>query len=295
MPGASSAATAFCSLCQSEKPVSLWVRKKDRKAGTGVWNLLRCLECGFVFAWPQPSDDDSKCYYESVFERSYGNYLKARNVKLHHFDEKLDLICRYVRTPASMLDVGCAAGFLLEAGMSRGFDVHGVEINRKVEAHLNPSLRGKVRFGTLESIRFRTRFDLITLFDVLEHTADPRRLVSRCRELLNPGGLIAIEVPCIDSAAARILGRFWYHYAPPAHLSYFSRDTLALVAAREGLDICYEGWTRKYFTAGYLWSQIADTYLGGAFKPEASLLDSSRGFSVPMSERLLLLSVSDQG
>jgi 2-polyprenyl-3-methyl-5-hydroxy-6-metoxy-1,4-benzoquinol methylase len=78
-------------------------------------------------------------------------------------------------------------------------------------------------------------FAVITMFDVLEHMRDPRACVARSRELLAPGGILAIETGDLASPWARLLGTRWYFLDPPQHLSYFTAAGLAALVTEQHL------------------------------------------------------------
>jgi 2-polyprenyl-3-methyl-5-hydroxy-6-metoxy-1,4-benzoquinol methylase len=78
-------------------------------------------------------------------------------------------------------------------------------------------------------------FAVITMFDVLEHMRDPRACIARSRELLAPGGILAIETGDLASPWARLLGTRWYFLDPPQHLSYFTAAGLAALVTEQRL------------------------------------------------------------
>ena len=88
--------------------------------------------------------------------------------------------------------------------------------------------------GDFLKVPLEPGFDVITMFDVIEHVRDPLAWLVRARELLAPGGLLVIETGDVASAWARLLGRHWYFLDPPQHLWYFTGDGLEALLARAG-------------------------------------------------------------
>jgi predicted TPR repeat methyltransferase len=79
-------------------------------------------------------------------------------------------------------------------------------------------------------------FDVVTLWDVIEHTPDPTRVIQRVRELLAPGGILIVNYPDIGSWIARLLGRRW-PFLSSVHLYYFTRHTIRALLKRNGFEI----------------------------------------------------------
>jgi len=122
--------------------------------------------------------------------------------------------------------IGVALGdFLLEAKAS-GWDVEGVEIS--AFAAQQARARGlRVTTGRLEELDLpAASFDVITLYDSVEHFTDPVATLAAVRRLLAPGGIVHLVTPNVGGLQARLLGRLWYHYKPGEHLFYFAPRTL---------------------------------------------------------------------
>jgi SAM-dependent methyltransferase len=83
-------------------------------------------------------------------------------------------------------------------------------------------------------------FDVVTLWDVLEHTTDPKAMLERCRTLLRPGGLLIVNYPDIGSWIARLLGRRWL-FLTSVHLHYFNRRTIARILESTGFNVAVVG------------------------------------------------------
>lgn len=279
---------AYCCVCDERVEVRELFSKMGGAPVPRLYGVVSCAACGLQFATPAPSVADLAEHYRASFARAYGNYVRAEAVKLEHFARKLDEISEHARPPGSLLDVGCANGYLLQVASDRGWQVRGVEINPAVAELLPEPLRAFVHFGTLDDYPGDRRFDLITMFDVLEHVPNPRATLVRCIELLAPGGAIAIQLPCVDSAQARLLGRRWYHYGPPSHLTFFSLPTISSLLADLDLEVVRSGWTRKTFSLEYLWRQLSSVYASGFAKELRFGRIGQLPFPVPMSERLIV-------
>jgi SAM-dependent methyltransferase len=132
------------------------------------------------------------------------------------------------------LDVGCAAGFFLDVAHEAGWQATGVELSPYMSEQARQ--RGlDVKTGSLEEVDFPLgAFDLISMWDMIEHAQHPRAVLERAFELLAPGGLLVAATGDIAGATARIYGAKWGLLAPPGHLFYFSRRTLFAMFAQTG-------------------------------------------------------------
>lgn len=113
--------------------------------------------------------------------------------------------CEITNDAPEILDVGSGPGVFLDLVKRAGWEGMGIELNRRAAAASRERYGIEVREGTIESVEFpRASFDVVTLWDILEHVSDPRRMLERARELLKPGGLLAIETPNADALLDRV-------------------------------------------------------------------------------------------
>ena len=143
------------------------------------------------------------------------------------------------------LDVGCGNGAHLLLLKRLGWEVAGFDL----ADHTVPEVRAAgipVHTGALEELVSRAGgFDLITMWHVLEHVANPRQTLRSLRRLLAPEGVLMLEVPCSDSLAAKLFGRHWVGYDLPRHLSHFSVKTARRLLDEEGFAVVRQGWSWK--------------------------------------------------
>jgi SAM-dependent methyltransferase len=189
------------------------------------------------------SSEDLKSYYGEAYyngeqEYGYADYLGCREKRMAHYRSVLPTLRRYLRTgTARILDVGCAAGFFLEVAEEAGYQAQGVELSPYISQYAREQFGLEVITGTIEAVNLpKASFDLITMWDVIEHLSDPRSALVRAHELLAPGAHIVISTGDISGATARIYGSRWSLLAPPGHLFYFSRKTLFAMLRQTGFE-----------------------------------------------------------
>jgi SAM-dependent methyltransferase len=143
--------------------------------------------------------------------------------------------------------VGCGAGYFLDAARTAGWQVAGVELSEAAATAARSELGLDVFTGALSDAGFPAgAFDLITMFEVLEHMRDPGAALNEACRLLRPGGLLAVEVPndmdAYRAALARADQRWWV--IPPVHLYYFNASSLSrwlLMSGFEPVHLSSEG------------------------------------------------------
>jgi SAM-dependent methyltransferase len=134
-----------------------------------------------------------------------------------------------------VLDIGCGRGDLVRCFSSLGFDAHGTEIAPPPDSEFPGTLHAVDDLA--EACFAENSFDLVVLWHVLEHLADPRGTIEDVYRILAPGGRLAIAVPNFSSWQARWAGESWFHLDLPRHLFQFSRDGLEALLRSTGFDV----------------------------------------------------------
>jgi SAM-dependent methyltransferase len=211
------------------------------------YSVRRCSACGM--GWVSPRRDerglagiyqaDSYWRSESPKTLGYSDYRADEELYLDSFRKRLEFVLRDGPRSGRALDVGFAAGFCMAVLRERGFEVHGVEVSETIGSHSRDHFGFEdVHFGTLDSAPYPDRhFDLITMWDVIEHVPDPEALLRRAHALLKPDGLLVIETQDIDSHFARALGPRWHHYKHAEHIYHFTPPTATALLGRAGFGV----------------------------------------------------------
>lgn len=137
-----------------------------------------------------------------------------------------------------LLDIGCAYGYFVEMALKAGFDAYGIDPSAHAVERAKSKHNGRIQEGTIGSVIFPgdTRFDIITMLDVVEHLADPRTDLQKAVHLLAPDGRMLIATGDTESLAAKLLGRRWTFYIPPQHLFFFNRKNFTTLLFQSGLE-----------------------------------------------------------
>lgn len=253
-------AVSRCLLCGSERADALFVEPPH--------TVVRCVSCGLVWVTPRFTERSLGAVYDEGYWRSaaprargYADYRRDQPLYLKTFRRRLAVVRRHVARPGTLLDVGCAAGFFMQVMREEGWTVYGVEPSAGIVAHAREQLGlDTIHVGTLHDAPYAAgTFDLVTLWDVVEHVPDPIALLRRARELLAPEGVLILETQDVDSPVARLLGRRWHHFKHDEHLYHFGRSTVRALLARAGLRVVEttHGSAGKYVSLGFVAERAA--------------------------------------
>ncbi len=217
-----------CPLCGSDRFEIAFVEPP--------YSVHRCSACGLGFVSPRLDPEGlvgiyaDDTYWRSVSPktRGYHDYRADEPLYLRTFRRRLDFALGAGPRSGRALDVGCAAGFCMAVLRERGFETYGVEVSEAIGSHARDhfGFGDAVHFGTLDTApHAEGSFDLITMWDVVEHVPDPRGLLANARALLKPDGLLVLETQDIDSRFARLLGPKWHHFKHAEHIYHFTPST----------------------------------------------------------------------
>jgi 2-polyprenyl-3-methyl-5-hydroxy-6-metoxy-1,4-benzoquinol methylase len=218
------------------------------------YRIVQCRQCGLVYTDPRLNDRDIVETYEVVEDPLY---LEEREGRILTFEHHLKPLERLTGPPngRSLLDVGCYTGVFVEIAASHGWDAWGLEPSRWAadEAHRQGL---QVVQGTLETADLpETCFDVVTMWDVIEHLTDPRRALEQTYRLLRPGGLVVLHTIDIDSLFARLMGARW-PWLMEMHMCYFSRRTLRAMLEGCGFGVLSDRPQGRYLRLGYLMNRV---------------------------------------
>lgn len=221
---------------------------------------VRCERCELVREASRPIAT-SKVYGEEYYatessKGGYANYVLDASINRLTFEERLNAIEAKLGRKGRLLDVGCALGDFVEVARENGWDAEGVEISAFAAAEAR-SKGLRVYTGTLEDQRLESgSYDVITLYDVIEHLTDPIATLREAKRLLAPGGVLHMVTPNVGGLQAKVLGSKWYHYKPGEHLYLFSPKTVREVVERA--ELAWSGWKRSgsYVTITYVFSRL---------------------------------------
>jgi 2-polyprenyl-3-methyl-5-hydroxy-6-metoxy-1,4-benzoquinol methylase len=232
-----------CRICSSEK-----FEARFEKNG---FRIEKCLYCGLVQVTnpPQPSEIDSY-YDDNFFDKHYQKLQtdpKTQGYEYGKFNYRLEEIEKRTRGKGRILDVGCSFGFFMDAAKKRGWKTDGVEISEFAANYARDKLGINVVNKPLNEANFDAGFfDVVTLWNVIEHLPDPIELMREIYRILKPAGMIVLTTGNAESLLARITRERWRVLIPPIHLSYFAPATIKYLLNSCDLELIEKTYPLPY-------------------------------------------------
>lgn len=221
-------------------------------------NYHRCSSCGLLFLHPRPTVDTMLKYAEEQYKGGvYEDYTKARELKIATFQRRIQHIIEYI-PKGRLLDLGCSCGFMIEAALDAGFDAYGIEFSESAIKAARASIQKRIYHNDINDLDSLDigKFDVVSAFDILEHTQNPVTVLENWSKLLNPGGILIICTPDTDHFLKSLLGRKWPMLQPYQHTFLFSRSNFKDVFSKVKLKPLKIIPTEKVMTLQYLLGQI---------------------------------------
>lgn len=226
-----------CILCGSHLAPRFFYKKNN-------FNILQCPSCQLVFVDNPPSLHDIEKLYSLDSDYHVQFLFPNRDLEkkaLTQARKKFSVLKKYASS-GKLMDVGCSVGFFLRIVKEEGWKACGLEVSAHTAKFAKEKYGLQVFNGTLEKTTLfpPSTFDVITMWDVIEHTSNPLESIEKAYTLLKKDGLIFLSTPNIDGLFPRLsymaskLISFWPHPDPPHHLFCFSKKTLVQLLKRTG-------------------------------------------------------------
>lgn len=213
-------------------------------------NLLKCQQCGFIRAKDKYYKlNSTKLYNQNYFSGlDYKNYALEVTALQENFKDRLNKIIRH-KSHGRLLEIGCAFGYFLQIA-SKNFRTYGVDLNHQItKLAKKNSPNSQIYTGDLTQLKLKKDFfDIICMFDTIEHLKQPDVYLKKIYTLLKPGGIIVIETGDIGSWLAKIQGSRWRLITPPTHLNYFNGVTLDKILIKNQFQVITKSYVPFYRT-----------------------------------------------
>lgn len=197
--------------------------------------LVACTRCGLQYVSPRLRSDAVLEGYTGGSDEQFVSQARGREITFGKCLDEIESI--WNRARGRLLDIGTGGGSFPYMAAERGWQAEGCEPNRWLCNWAFENYKLPIRPGTVFEQRYPARsFDVVTLWDVLEHTPDPKAEVQEMHRLLKEDGLVVINYPDIGSWIARAMGRSWV-FLLDVHLYYFTRGTIRRLLEDTGFEI----------------------------------------------------------
>jgi SAM-dependent methyltransferase len=220
-----------CPVCGASVGRPIYAEARD-PITLDTFRVVGCSSCGVACTTPRPYLLDR---YYPIQYRAYGSVVTRVLSALYNL--RVSRWTRLKPCGGSVLEVGCGPGLMLAAFKRHGWRALGIERNEAAAETGRRFLQVEIVSTPIEALPASTRFDLIIMFQVLEHISEPVTLLRECAQRLAPGGHLIMNVPNFSSWQARFAGSKWLHLDVPRHLVHFTPQTLAATLQRAGLRL----------------------------------------------------------
>jgi 2-polyprenyl-3-methyl-5-hydroxy-6-metoxy-1,4-benzoquinol methylase len=237
-----------CNLCGLDDTRVLF-RKRDKfHISDDEFQVVACQRCGLLYVNPRPTETEIGKFYpetyswKETFEADSFPIRWIRNLekgyRYHLLKDEASKVLRVTgRKGGKVLDIGCGTGDRLDVLRERGFETYGVETSDSAD-YATDHLKLNVVKGDLFSAHFPGAFfDMVTLYNVLEHTHHPVGVIREINRILKKEGLLIIQVPNKDSLQCKIFKKRWAAFDVPRDLYYFGTHTLTSLLQKGGFQI----------------------------------------------------------
>jgi 2-polyprenyl-3-methyl-5-hydroxy-6-metoxy-1,4-benzoquinol methylase len=218
---------------------------KDYTVSDQKFDLLYNIELEMLETSPQPKGDQLASYYESSDYISHTDSKKSlldkiyQLVKKYALQNKLKLINSFKTSEKKLLDIGCGTGDFLFTCKKNGWNVVGVEPNKNAKSLAEIKLLNSKVSNIVADITELSseKFDVITLWHVLEHVPNLEEYIGKLKLLLKPNGVLVIAVPNFKSFDAQHYKQFWAAFDVPRHLWHFSKKSIKKLFANKQMNV----------------------------------------------------------
>lgn len=214
--------------------MKFYINTKDYSVSKENFELRYEEDFDMLITFPQP--ENLHKYYESTVYISHTDSKDTLTDKLYHFIKKynlkykLKIVEKHSIAKKSLLDVGAGTGDFLHLAETNGWQINGIEPN---ESAREKALKKGILLQPSLEVLNNEKFDVITLWHVLEHLPNLNDQISRLSKLLDKDGIIVVAVPNFKSFDALHYKNFWAAFDVPRHLWHFSRTAISKLFLKE--------------------------------------------------------------
>jgi len=247
----------LCPLCDGARYRLTMEAPDSRTGGSGLWfAVVQCANCGLSYTNPRPTAQSIMQFYPADYSpHSRTSSKKANAQGLRGIFSALSGSYRKylpVRGAGRLLDFGCGSGTFLQRMHGSGWQVTGIDIAAVAVERIHNESGLHALVGSLPHPELTAgSFDVVTMWESLEHVHNPLEVLRAAHQVLAPGGQLIVAVPNIDSLVYRWFGRDWYGLDLPRHLTHFNPWTLHMMLNRAGFRagrirmIRHSSWLRR--------------------------------------------------
>ena len=196
-------------------------------------NIVQCSQCGLLYENPREVEKVSDKKYEDVEDPTYEVETPGR---IRTFSKLMDGLAQHATVPGKMLDIGCYTGVFLDVAKQRGWETHGVEPSRWASEKARQKGHQVVNAPLQKAGLQPQSFDMVTIWDVIEHLQDPQGQLKLAFDVLKPGGVFGLSTMDVGCMFAKLTGRHWPWFMR-MHFYYFTPASMGRMLRAAGFEV----------------------------------------------------------
>ena len=226
-----------CPICQDSNLI-FYVKKYDFK-------LDKCQNCGLIFCNPYPSKQQIYHYYNSEMKKFENDFfIESFENRLNIFYPRIELIKKY-RKSGKILDIGSSIGVFLEAlnRVDHNYQLTCCDIDKdSCDKLKNRYPKVEVINSDFVDIEKKPDYDIITMWDTVEHIVDQNLLFDSIKKMLRQDGLFFFSTPNTDSFEWMVANKEHVQLLPPGHVNLLNINSISTLLKNNGFSL------KDYFT-----------------------------------------------
>jgi len=214
-----------CPACGNKSPLFLSTRDMNREASKGSFDYYRCFSCRLIFLSPVPGNLGE--YYPKQYYAVPSSLEKlAKEAEKERY--KIDIIQHFAQK-GRLLEIGPSYGLFTYLAKQAGFDVDVIEMDERCCRFIKDTIgaRATNTSDISGALNKAGPYDVIALWQVIEHLPDPWPVLDSIAKSISPGGILAISAPNPDAFQFRVLGRLWTHVDAPRHTELIPMELIS--------------------------------------------------------------------
>jgi len=214
----------------------------DYTVSKETFEIVQCDNCKLLFTNPRPFANQAGKYYQSEEYISHSNTQKGLVNQLYHWVRNITLrqkthwIDEYKIGEKKLLDIGCGNGHFLKACQQEGWNVTGMELDPNTAKKASELLQQEIH-PSLKNISPEDKFEIISMWHVLEHVYEIKEYFDFFKRQLAPSGKLLFALPNHKSFDAEIFQQYWAAYDVPRHIYHFEPKSLGSLAKKHGFKL----------------------------------------------------------
>lgn len=219
----------FCCVCNNANPSEFTLKYQKEN-----FAVVTCNTCSHHFI---PHYYRKQIQYTQYKNAEVTAAVRAGNnwVKIQRHKLRFQFIKKFIKS-GKLFDLGAGWGHFMLAGKELGYDVCGIEISEQPYLYCVNDLKLPVDHIDFFEMDETKKFDVITMWDVLEHIDQASPFLEKCNKLTNTGGYLFLQVPQIDSYFAKKHKDNWKMMGLD-HVNYFSKKTITQILDKHGYQV----------------------------------------------------------